>query len=63
MGRSPHCHAVAVLATACCCAAPALAQITFDGGEVQVTITSPASAFQGAPAVAWEPDGNFILLW
>jgi hypothetical protein len=62
MRRSPQFYSVAVLATAWCCAAPALAQITLDGGEVQV-VTSPASAFQGAPAVAWEPNGSYVLAW
>jgi hypothetical protein len=62
MRRSPKCYAVAVLATAWCCTAPALAQIMLDGGELQV-MTSPASAFQGAPAVAWEPNGNYVLAW
>jgi hypothetical protein len=63
MRRSRQCDAVAVLATACCCAAPALGQITLGGGEVQVTMTSSTSAFQGAPAVAWQPDGNYVLAW
>jgi hypothetical protein len=40
-----------------------LAQITLDGGEVQVTMTIPASAFQGAPAVAWEPAGDYVIAW
>src|SRR5258708_35218671 len=62
MRRAAQCSAVAVLATAGCCATPALGQITLDGGEVQVT-TTPASAFQGPPAVAWGPDGNYVLAW
>jgi len=62
MRRSRHCFGAAVVVIAWCCAAPALAQITLDGGEVQV-MTSPASAFQGAPAVAWEPNGNYVLAW
>ncbi|HXO41399.1 MAG TPA: hypothetical protein VN999_08130, partial [Thermoanaerobaculia bacterium] len=57
------CHAVAVVATAWCCATPALAQITLDGGEVQVTMTTATSAFQGAPAVAWGPDGSYVVAW
>ena len=65
MRRSPMCFAVAVLilTSARCCAVPALAQITLDGGEVQVTMTTPASAFQGAPAVAWEPAGDYVVAW
>jgi hypothetical protein len=63
MRRSRQCLGVGVLASAWFSAAPALAQVTLEGGEVQVTMTSPASAFQGAPAVAWEPDGNFVLAW
>jgi hypothetical protein len=63
MWRSPLCSAVAVLATAWCCAAPALAQITLDGGEVQVTTTTSASAYQGSPAVAWEPAGSYVIAW
>jgi hypothetical protein len=54
---------VAVLAIAWCFAAPALAQITLDGGEVQVTTTTSASAYQGAPAVAWEPAGDYVIAW
>lgn len=60
MRRSWQCFAAAVLATPWCYAAPALAQITLDGGEVQVT---PSSAYQGAPAVAWQPDGNYVIAW
>jgi hypothetical protein len=63
MRRSWQCFAVAVLATPWCCAAPALAQITLDGGEVQVTMTTAASAYQGAPAVAWQPNGNYVIAW
>jgi hypothetical protein len=59
MRRYPMCLAVAVLITALC-AAPAMAQITLDGGEVQVTMTTSASAFQGAPAVASE---RFEVAW
>lgn len=39
----------------------ALAQITLDGGEV--TLTTSMSAFQGAPAVAWGPNGNYVVAW
>jgi hypothetical protein len=63
MRRSPQCFAVAVLATAWCCAVPARAQLTLDGGEVQVTMTAPGSAFQGAPAVAWVPAGAYVVAW
>jgi hypothetical protein len=63
MRRSWQCFVVAVLATFWCSAAPALARITLDGGEVQVTMTTSMSAFQGAPAVAWEPAGNYVLAW
>lgn len=63
MRRSPQCFSVAVLVTAWCGATPALGQITLDGGEVQVTMTTSMSAFQGAPAVAWGPDGNYIVAW
>src|ERR1700681_1042693 len=62
MRLSPQCFAVAIV-TSWCCATPALAQITLDGGEVQVTMTTSMSAFQGAPAVAWEPAGNYVLAW
>jgi hypothetical protein len=62
MRLSPQCFAVAFV-TSWCCATPALAQITLDGGEVQVTMTTSMSAFQGAPAVAWEPAGNYVLAW
>jgi hypothetical protein len=63
MRRSSLCCAVAILATASCCATPALAQVTLDGGEVPVTTTMPTSAYQGAPAVAWQPDGNYVVAW
>jgi hypothetical protein len=62
MGRSSWCF-VAVLVAALSRAVPALAQITLDGGEVQVTATSSASAFQSAPAVAWEPAGDYVIAW
>jgi hypothetical protein len=45
MWRSPLCFAVAVLAT-WCCATPAPAQITLDGGEAQVTMSTAMSAFR-----------------
>jgi hypothetical protein len=61
MRRSPQGFVVAALAVSWCSTAPALAQITLDGGEVQVTTTT--SAYQGAPAVAWEPAGNFVVAW
>jgi hypothetical protein len=54
---------LAVLATAWCSATPALAQFTLDGGEVQVTMTTSASAYQGMPAVAWEPAGSYVIAW
>jgi hypothetical protein len=63
MWRSPLCLAVTVLVTAWCSSAPALAQITLEGGEVQVTMTIPASAFQGAPAVAWQPASAYVVAW
>src|SRR5580692_11665759 len=62
MGRSSWCF-VAVLVAALSRAVPALAQITLDGGEVQVTATSSASAFQSAPALAWEPAGDYVIAW
>ena len=52
-----------VLAGTCCVAAPAVAQITLSGPEVQVTTTTSASAYQGAPAVAWQPAGNYVVAW
>src|SRR5579872_3323009 len=63
MRRSPLCFAIVVLAVAWCCATPAPAQISPDGGEVPITTTGPGSAFQGAPAVAWGPDGNHVVAW
>ena len=62
MRLSPMCFALAVLAI-WCCATPALAQLTLDGGEVQVTMTTSASAYQGTPAVAWEPAGSYVIAW
>jgi hypothetical protein len=41
----------------------AQAQITPAGPEIQVTSPSPASAYHGAPAVAWEPAGDFVVAW
>jgi hypothetical protein len=63
MRRSWQWFAVAVLVTLWCSATPAQAQITLDGGEVQVTMATATSAFQGAPAVAWGPDGSYVVAW
>ena len=63
MRRSWQSFAFAVLAIVTCCTTSALAQISLDGGEVQVTTTTAMSAFQGAPAVAWQPDGNYVVAW
>jgi hypothetical protein len=42
---------------------PARAQITPAALEIQVTMSGSASAYQGAPAVAWEPAGDFVIAW
>jgi hypothetical protein len=55
--------AFVVLGGTCFHAAAAVTPITLDGGELQVTTTTSASAYQGAPAVAWEPAGNFVVAW
>jgi len=63
MRRTPQYVAIAALAFAWCWAVPAVAQLTLDGGEVPVTTTTAASAYQGAPAVAWESAGNYVVAW
>jgi hypothetical protein len=45
------------------CATAARAQLTPEGPEIQVTAPTSASAFQGAPAVAWEPAGDYVVGW
>jgi hypothetical protein len=52
----------AILSAAWLCAA-ARAQLTPEGPEIQVTAPTSASAFQGSPAVAWEPAGDCVLAW
>jgi hypothetical protein len=59
----PQSQTFVFLVCTCLGAAPAEAQITLAGGEVQVTTTTSASAYQGTPAVAWEPAGNFVIGW
>jgi hypothetical protein len=53
----------AVLSQAGLCLRGARAQISPSGPEIQVTTTTSASAFQGAPAVAWEPAGDYVVAW
>jgi len=50
MRRSWQCFAVAVLATPWCGVAPALAQITLDGGEVPVNAAPPPTSTVNFPA-------------
>jgi hypothetical protein len=45
------------------CLRGARAQISPAGPEIQVTTVTSASAFQGAPAMAWEPAGNYVIGW
>ncbi len=63
MWRSRWSFVAAIVVTSWSLAVSARAQITLAGGEVQITTTGSASAYQGAPAVAWEPAGNFIVAW
>jgi hypothetical protein len=44
-------------------AAGGLAQITPAGAEIAVTTTTTASAYQGAPVVAWLPAGDYVVAW
>ncbi|MBV8201344.1 MAG: hypothetical protein JOZ15_12040 [Acidobacteria bacterium] len=39
------------------------AQVTVDGSQLAVTTSTSASAYQGVPAVAWEPGNTFVLAW
>jgi hypothetical protein len=45
------------------CAPDARAQVTPEGPEIQVTTATSASAYQGAPAAAWEPAGDYVFAW